>query len=212
MGRSNLNMWFLVVISLVSVCQGFVLDTFGLGSKIHTVDELDVGKYLGRWYQMYTSPSVYGTFEAGAECVTADYSVKPGVKNNITVFNSETVLSPTSAFKVTHGFAIPSDKPGQLTVTLETAPLPAPYWVLKLGPEVNGQYQYSIVSDYLKATLFVLGRDPSTFNSQFQTEVLDFLKQDGFTTIINSPIKTFQESDCNYNPNTQETQSSHFLN
>lgn len=56
----------------VPVVSGFVLDSFGLSTKVNTVSELDVAKYLGRWYQMYASESVYATFERGAQCVTAD--------------------------------------------------------------------------------------------------------------------------------------------
>ncbi|XP_076076182.1 uncharacterized protein LOC143047112 [Mytilus galloprovincialis] len=189
----------------VPVVSGFVLDSFGLSTKVNTVSELDVAKYLGRWYQMYASESVYATFERGAQCVTADYSLKPGVTNNITVLNSETVDSPTSPLTVTHGYALPSDKPGQLTVVLETAPLPAPYWVLKLGPKTfgtDGQYQYSIVSDFLKATLFVLARDTTTFKT-YEPEILQFLKEQGFTSIINKPVKTYHGSDCHYNPKHQ---------
>ena len=76
-------------------------------------------------------------------------------------------------------------------------------WVLKLGPKTfgtDGQYQYSIVSDYLKATLFVLARDTLTFK-QFEPEVLQFLKDQGFTSFINKPVKMYHGSDCKYNPN-----------
>lgn len=79
-------------------------------------------------------------------------------------------------------------------------------WVLKLGPETfghSGQYQYSIVSDFLKSTLFVLARDPEVFTTQYEEEVLSFLKENGFTHLINKPMKTYQGSDCIYTPNTQ---------
>lgn len=61
-----------VFVLLVSVVSGFLLDTIGLGSSVPVVSELDVNKYLGRWFQMYTSQSVYATFERRALCVTAD--------------------------------------------------------------------------------------------------------------------------------------------
>ena len=78
--------------------------------------------------------------------------------------------------------------------------------MLKLGPDTfgsSGQYQYSIVSDFVKGTLFVLARDQEVFNSQYEGEVLEFLQQNGFTHILNKPVKTYQGSDCTYNPNTQ---------
>lgn len=65
-------MFLILVASLACVSQAFLLDTLGLSTDVHTVDQLDVDKYLGRWYQMYTSLSVLATFEQGAQCVTAD--------------------------------------------------------------------------------------------------------------------------------------------
>ena len=62
----------ILIVLLVPVVSGFLLDTIGLSTKVTTVTELDVSKYLGRWYQMYASQSVYVTFERKAICVTAD--------------------------------------------------------------------------------------------------------------------------------------------
>ena len=62
----------ILIVLLVPVVSGFLLDTIGLSTKVTTVTELDVSKYLGRWYQMYASQSVYATFERKAICVTAD--------------------------------------------------------------------------------------------------------------------------------------------
>lgn len=79
-------------------------------------------------------------------------------------------------------------------------------WVIKLGPATYGsenKYQYAIVSDNVKATLFVLARDPEVFKRDYEAEVLQFLKEKGFTTIVNRPVKTYHESDCIYNDQHQ---------
>ena len=79
-------------------------------------------------------------------------------------------------------------------------------WVIKLGPATYGsenQYQYAIVSDNLKATLFVLARDPEVFKRDYEAEVLQYLKEKGFTSIVNKPVKTYHESDCIYNDQHQ---------
>ena len=46
---------------------------------------------------------------------------------------------------------------GYLTVKLDGTP-EAPYWILELGPIVNDYYEYSIVSDNLALSLYVLAR------------------------------------------------------
>ncbi|XP_046354975.1 temperature-induced lipocalin-1-like [Haliotis rufescens] len=189
-----------VVSALLATASGFVLDTF-IHKTPHTVTQLDDAKYLGRWYQMWSSESVGKWFEQGAKCVTADYGLSPD--GRITVLNSERVSSPTGHLKVIHGFVNKTAVVGQLKVSLETVPFAAPYWVLKLGPATfgaNKQYQYSIVSDNIEGTLFVLARDRQVFKAQYEAEVLKFLSEQGFTTFYNKPIRTYQESDCVYNP------------
>lgn len=74
-------------------------------------------------------------------------------------------------------------------------------WVVKLGPPSFGEqglYQYSIVTDNLKFTLFVLARDVDTFRSQYDEEVKSWLAENGFTYPWNKPIATVQDKDCLY--------------
>ena len=47
---------------------------------------------------------------------------------------------------------------GYLTVKLDGTP-EAPYWILELGPIVNDYYEYSIVSDNIALSLYVLARN-----------------------------------------------------
>ena len=72
-------------------------------------------------------------------------------------------------------------------------------WIFKLGPLVNGQYQYSIVSDGGGLGLFVLCRDPPTFEELYEAEVLEYLSLTGFTE-TRAPIKEYQGPDCDYPP------------
>ena len=85
---------------------------------------------------------------------------------------------------------------GYLTVQLDDLP-EAPYWVLELGPIVDGYYDYSIVSDNLKLSLFVLTRDVDRFYEKYDTDVLLFLENMGFTRNINKP-ETMDQTDCSY--------------
>ena len=76
-------------------------------------------------------------------------------------------------------------------------PFDAPYWVIELGPVVNGKYDYAIVSDNLSAFLFVLARNPDNFRSKYQADVLSHLTAMGFTG-VSKPIETYQKADCKY--------------
>lgn len=75
-------------------------------------------------------------------------------------------------------------------------------WILKLGPATYGdkmQYQYAIVSDNIRGTLFVLARDPDLFHQDYETEIVNFLNANGFQTFYNKAITTYHGKDCLYN-------------
>lgn len=94
----------------------------------------------------------------------------------------------------------PEAHPGQLKVKFtdgQGAPFPAPYWILELGPIVNGLYDYAIVSDSVSAYLFVLARDVARFNEKYDAQVQKSLADKGFTGKT-APIKTYQGTDCVY--------------
>ena len=85
----------------------------------------------------------------------------------ISVHNYAAVGLPNGTAYIIDGYAYqpdPVNEPGQLKVKFDAgsdaAPVPAPYWVLELGPlNEEGLYDYSIVSDSLSAFLFVLTRN-----------------------------------------------------
>ena len=161
------------------------------------VADLNRTNYLGRWYQMYADAFVDLTFENSSYCVTADYGIYPN--NTISVLNRERQFNVSGAERRVLGWADVADpsKPGELTVHLQTAPFPAPYWVYQLGPIVNDLYEYSIVSDPDKLTLFVLARNVSTFREKYDANVTEYLKHQGFSGLLNTPIPTVQDN-CTY--------------
>ena len=73
-------------------------------------------------------------------------------------------------------------------------------WVVQLGPPTfNGDYyQYSVVTDPYKLTLFVLARNVAEFKQNYDEEVLTKLKEQGFTRFYNRPKKVYQGPDCDY--------------
>ena len=86
---------------------------------------------------------------------------------------------------------------GKIRTLLDSGPPPQPLAVRPISSQ-DGDYPWSIVSDPLRAFLFVLVRDPETFfGSQDETDLLAKCKEMGFTSFWNTPQKTVQEG-CEY--------------
>jgi lipocalin len=173
---------------------------------IEPMQTVDVGAYIGRWYQTYASPSVAFTFQIGGNCVTADYNTTQ-YDNIVSVLNIVRPLAADVPISI-KGYAIQDPNvDGALQVALgPTADVNNPtefvsgngYWIVDLGPiNAAGQYDWATVSDSNQVTLYVLARDPVVFASEYEDQVLDTLREQGFTGRANSPIKTNQEN-CNY--------------
>ena len=152
-------------------------------------ESLNINAYLGKWYQVYSDKFVTSTFEKNAKCISAVYGLY-GV-NNISVYN-EQFNSITGEKESIDGYAyIKDDKyPRKLSVNLNGGMGDAPYWIYETGPIKNNEYQYSIVSDELKLSLFVLVRNVETFMKEYNEHVLEQLEKFGFTKSINQPILT----------------------
>jgi apolipoprotein D and lipocalin family protein len=155
------------------------------------VDELDLTKYVGKWYEVYQD-SFNRLFQGDGRCSTAEYEI---VENNkVSVFNKQ--IDKNNEYDTISGYAYYKDGDccGYLTVVLKGTP-EAPYWVLELGPEVDGYYDYSIVSDDKALSLFVLTRDVDRFYKLYDTQVLESLNDLGFNKKFNSP-KPMNQTDC----------------
>lgn len=176
----------------------FLQNSFAYGDFPLVVPSVDVNQYLGSWYQVYSDFAVQSTFENSSYCVTATYGINEN--NTISVLNQETQFGVNGPVRLIHGWAAPNnetDPSGALTVHLQTVGLGAPYWILQLGPIVNDMYDYSIVSDPFRFTLFVLARNITNFYQTYNETVLEWLSENGFTSFYNTPIETIQNG-CSY--------------
>ena len=147
------------------------------------VPELNLEQYDGKWFEVYKD-LFDETFQKGGSCVTAEYTILDN--GNVSVFNSE--ILPSGEISTIEGFAFYDDNNtgGELSVQLDGAPM-APYWVIELGPLVDDQYDYSIVSDDKQISLFVLARDVDRFFDLYSDDVLETLIMFGFTK-LNKPL------------------------
>lgn len=147
------------------------------------VPELNLEQYDGKWFEVYKD-LFDETFQKGGSCVTAEYTILDS--GNVSVYNSE--ILPSGAISTIEGYAFyqNNNTGGELSVQLEGTPI-APYWVIELGPVVDNQYDYSIVSDDKKLSLFVLARNIERFFDLYSVDVLDSLNSFGFTK-LNKPL------------------------
>ena len=154
------------------------------------VSELDVEKYLGNWYQIYGAPTNV-IFQGYGECLTAEYGLLDN--GDVSVLNSQ--INSDYELEQISGYAYYTNtsEPGKLSVHLDGVPVDSPYWVVKLGEELNGQYQYSIISVPSGVSLWVLARNIEDFYDKYDEEVKEYLNENSFKyeTII-------QDESCEY--------------
>lgn len=125
--------------------------------EAHSVDQLDLQRYLGLWYELGRLPLRYE--DDTATDVTAEYSLNDDgtVQVDNRCFDEDG--EPTQAL----GQGIPDvEHPGRLEVTflpegLRWIPFTkADYWVLK----VDADYRYALVGTPDHKYLWLLGREP----------------------------------------------------
>lgn len=152
------------------------------------VSELDLNLYQGKWYQVY-GDNFDKVFEKDGRCIQANYQIIDS--NNVSVLNTQ--LNSKNQVENITGYAYYTDDHtgGELTVQLDGQG-EAPYWVIELGPVVDNQYDYSIVSDNFKISLFVLARNVESYFKYYNDQVQESLQNFGFTNKLNKPIQTDQ--------------------
>lgn len=162
--------------------------TISYSKSYKAVDDLDLDKYVGRWYEVY-GDRFDMTFQGNGKCVEAFYKFND---YNVSVLNTQ--LDKNNNLDSITGYAYYKEghSGGYLTVQLEDLP-EAPYWVIELGPVYDNMYDYSIVSDNAQLSLFVLTRDVSRFKELYHDKVLSSLDDFGFNRFYNNPIEINQE-------------------
>jgi len=155
-----------------------------------TVPELDVGQYLGRWYQVLGAPT-NEIFQGYGTCLTADYGVFSN--GSVSVLNSQ--LDKSGNLEQIAGYAYykNASEPGKLTAYLQGTPFDGPYWVVKLGEVKNNQYQYSIITVPSKISLWVITRNVQEFYNEYAQTVTNYLdaQKYHYETIV-------QDETCKY--------------
>jgi lipocalin len=151
--------------------------------KIQPVSEIVWEAYLGEWTQVIGNVISIGLIEQFGRQNKTEY--RRIDEDTIEVINSQVrVCGEPNQVRGTGTIV----RPGYLRIQFENQERTADYYVLSLGAVKNGQYEWAIVSDPLRLTLFVLARNRADFQSLYRHDVLKQLEILGFSYVWNCPI------------------------
>lgn len=159
--------WLICLAALVGGCIG------GLNGAgpLKTVSFVDLSRYVGKWYQVAHYPSF---FLNGCASSTAEYTANPD--GSIGVFN--TCLGDDGLAKGTitgTATVVDTGSNAKLKVRFPNVPVAGDYWIIALDDD----YEYAVVSDPTRLSLFVLSRTPTVTQDQLDA-ILNILDSSGF--------------------------------
>ncbi|VDK84654.1 unnamed protein product [Litomosoides sigmodontis] len=164
-------------------------------------ENVDVARMMGRWFQVINSPHVI------REACTVSHF---GALTNNTYSATFTILkfyregNANGPPRFSLGYGFKSGDTGQFVLHNSNSPDSEPFWVIKKGPlnEYN-QYDYVIVSNWVRFPVFVIARDPERFRSQHMRNVLQFLEDNNYINVMTKAfnmISPVDYSQCQYTP------------
>ncbi len=140
-----------------------------MGEKeLPTVDEVDLKRYSGKWYEIASMPE---RFESGCACTTAEYKFNP--EGYVEVTNR---CLKDGQEKEVHGKAFPKDEnsTGKLEVQFFW-PVKGKYFIMALDED----YQYALVGHPNRKHLWVLSRYPE-MDEEVYINYLQIARKEGF--------------------------------
>jgi apolipoprotein D and lipocalin family protein len=161
----------------------FLSSSCNSGKPLKTVDQVDLQKYMGKWYEIATIPQ---KFQKGCHCVTAEYSLTD--KGYVRVLNSCKKDSVDGPLKQIEGKAFVNKNNSAKLKVQFFWPFKAKYWIIDLADD----YSYAVVGHPNRKYLWILSRQPS-MNSKIYEEIITRLKDQNYNTDL--LVKTNQN--CN---------------
>jgi len=150
--------WFILCAMLAAVAV--YVRSAGTEAGLQTVTQLEISRYLGRWYEIARYPN---RFEKQCDRdVIATYGLRED--GRISVLN--TCVKADGSHSEAKGWAKISDPStnAKLKVTFFW-PFFGNYWVLELGQN----YEYALIGEPGRKYLWILSRTPHMSAEQYQT-------------------------------------------
>lgn len=149
---------------------------------------INIPAYMGRWYQIASIPQWYDRHQCFM-CVTADYSLNQNYSISIhnraygagcSVDGLAIIPNPYLPSRLSVSFYVPNATPSE-------------YWIVSVGAIVNGQYQYAVVSNSQRSSLYILSRQPSMPTLTYNALVTDLKFRGYHTELLRKTLQT-----CSY--------------
>ncbi|CAD8088741.1 unnamed protein product [Paramecium sonneborni] len=169
-----------------------ILGIITLSLSIDVVDDYDIESYLGDWFEVASSPWVHTTFEKNGFCNRARYGVL--TTGDLSVYNIQRDGAGDGPIKSIDGYArIPDPKQkAKLKVFLNGGQVGGgDYWIIELGPVINNEYQWVIVSEPEMLFMWVLSRNPQQYREDYEDYVKDRVSALGFNSVLNKYVPRF---------------------
>jgi apolipoprotein D and lipocalin family protein len=145
--------------------------------EVPTVQAVDVGRYLGSWFEIATFPIL---FQRACARTSATYGVRD--EGGLTVFNQCRVGGLDGQPFAFTGKALPVDETNARLEVSFFGDAGAPYWVIELdGAEGEAPYDWALVSDPTMNTLWILHRSPQ-MDEVLLEPLLERLDERGYDT------------------------------
>lgn len=123
-----------------------------------TVDFVDLGRYVGRWYEIAKLPQ---PFQGGCAGTTATYTLRDD--GTVGVTNACRIGSLAGPLITIQGIAQVVDPVSNAKLQVFFNATPGDYWIIDLGDEKNKDeepYPWAVVSGPTRTSLFILSRTP----------------------------------------------------
>jgi apolipoprotein D and lipocalin family protein len=152
------------VVTLVIGCGAFY-------PPLDVVESVDLTQYAGKWYEIARYPTF---FQAACVSSTAEYTARDD--GTIGVFNTCLAADGTTVSTI-EGVAevVDPSTNAKLVVSFPGVPFPGDYWIIDL----DAGYQYAVVGDPNRFTLFILSRTP-TLDQTTLDGILNRLPSQGY--------------------------------
>ncbi len=148
-----------------------VSTTITKSQPLQTVANVDLNKYLGKWYEIASYPQ---RFQKGCHCTTAEYSLSP--KGYIIVENRCNKDSVDGKQAYIKGKAFIDKNTGNAKLKVQFFwPFKGKYWIIDLADD----YSYAVVSHPNRKYLWILSRTPKMKDEVYK-QILSRLKENGF--------------------------------
>ena len=116
------------------------------------VDELDLARYAGRWYEIARYPT---SFQRGLVGVTAEYTLQDDGRIHVVNTGHKATLDGPRRSATAKAWRPDPAKAGELNVRFFW-PFTGSYWVIDLDPD----YQWAMVGERSRNYLWILSRTP----------------------------------------------------